>query len=161
MTQFPQETNLTKSRGGDSLIFHFQPNALQGNNLIRLTIPSLVDDSIRSFSQIRARLFNLLITASVKETNVSNLSAFSGSKRPPLGALLLFLGFSAVKIWQRILFFNTKLVILLRRTFWTVIQKPSRKISRSRRPMQSCCSPSGAIDRLLQSLIHIHNTQRR
>jgi hypothetical protein len=61
MTQFPQETNLTKSRRGDTLALRIEPNALQGNNLICLAIPCLKHGGKGSFTQIGAWLFNFLI----------------------------------------------------------------------------------------------------
>mmetsp|Transcript_12514 Transcript_12514/g.24006 ORF Transcript_12514/g.24006 Transcript_12514/m.24006 type:complete len:289 (+) Transcript_12514:217-1083(+) len=62
VSQFAQQTNFTKSRGRNSFVFDFQTNTLEGDNLVRVAITGLVDDSVRSFTEVGTRLFNLLVS---------------------------------------------------------------------------------------------------
>lgn len=61
--KFPQQTDLPECSGGDALIFDLEADPLEGDDLIRVTVECLVDDTVRSLPQRRVGLFDLLIAA--------------------------------------------------------------------------------------------------
>jgi len=65
--QFSQQTDFAERRGGDSFVLYFQSNALESNNFIGLAVARFVNYSVRSFSQIGSRLFNLLVSVFVSK----------------------------------------------------------------------------------------------
>ncbi len=70
MFEFPQKTNLTKSRGRNTFVFNLQTYSLQSDNFIGVAILRFVNDSVRSLSKSSFRLFNLLIAVSSKQETI-------------------------------------------------------------------------------------------
>ena len=63
VAQLSQQTNLTESSGRNPFVLHFQTDAFQGDNLVvAVLVLGLVDDPVRSLSQRRVWLFNLLVS---------------------------------------------------------------------------------------------------
>jgi hypothetical protein len=70
MFEFPQKTNLTKSRGRNTFVFHLQTDSLQSDNFIGVAILCFVNYSVRSLSKSSFRLFNLLIAVSSNQETI-------------------------------------------------------------------------------------------
>lgn len=60
MLQLAEHRDFAQCSAGDSLVFDFEANSLQGNNFAGVFVPSFVNNTVRSFSQ-GAALLNLLV----------------------------------------------------------------------------------------------------